>query len=60
MLYYDKIGVEFTGDLDNPDSEGEWVEKVLGSDSLVAIPVNNRTLKLESSDASLNGVTLSR
>jgi hypothetical protein len=60
VLYYDKIGVEFTGDIDNPDSEGEWVEKLLASDSLIAIPVNNRMLKLESSDASLNGAVLKR
>ncbi|MCR5779690.1 MAG: WG repeat-containing protein [Bacteroidaceae bacterium] len=60
VLYYDKVAMEFTGDLDNPDSEGEWVEKLLGSDSLVVIPVNNRTLKIESSDASLNGTTLFR
>ena len=60
VLHYDKVAMEFTGDLDNPDSEGEWVEKLLASDSLIVIPVNNRTLKLQSSDESLNGVTLRR
>ena len=60
VLYYDKMSVEFTGDYDDPDAEGEWEEKVLGSDSLVVIPVNNRTLKIESTDASLNGVILRR
>lgn len=60
VLHYDKVAMEFTGDLDNPDSEGEWVEKLLVSDSLIVIPVNNRTLKLQSSDESLNGVTLRR
>lgn len=58
VLYYDKVSMEFTGDLDNPDSEGEWVEKLIASDSLVVIPVNARTLKIESSDASLNGAVL--
>ena len=60
VLHYDKVAMEFTGDLDNPDSEGEWVEKLLVSDSLIVTPVNNRTLKLQSSDESLNGVTLRR
>lgn len=60
VLYYDKVAMEFTGDLDNPDSEGEWVEKLIASDSLIVTPVNNRTLKLQSSDTSLNGVTLRR
>ena len=60
VLHYDKVAMEFTGDLDNPDSEGEWVEKLLVSDSLIVIPVNNRTLMLKSSDESLNGVTLRR
>ena len=60
MLYYDKIGVEFTGDIDNPDSEGEWVEKLIASDSLFIIPMDSRTLKIESSDASLNGTILKK
>ena len=60
VLYYDKMSVEFTGDYDDPEGEGEWEEKILGSDSLVVIPVNNRTLKIESTDASLNGVILRR
>lgn len=59
-LYYDKVSMEFTGDLDDPDAEGEWVEKLIASDSLFIIPMDSRTLKIESSDASLNGTILKK
>ena len=57
-LHYQKMVMEFSGDPDDFDSEGEWTETVQGEGDLYVVPVDEKTVRLEAKDEELNGKTL--
>ena len=57
-LHYQKVVMEFSGDPDDFDSEGEWTETIQGEGDLYVVPVDEKTVRLEAKDSELKGVTL--
>ena len=55
---YDKLEQQYTGDPDNPDSEGEWIMKKVGSGELTLLPAGAHKLKIDSREKRIKNVTL--
>lgn len=55
---YNKLDIVFTGDPDDPDSEGTWETKKVGSGELTLVPAGAKKVKIESSERRIKGATL--
>ncbi len=55
---YDKMEAQFTGDPDDPDGEGTWETKKVGTGELTLVPAGAKKLKIESTEKRINKATL--
>lgn len=58
-VHYYQMVTDFTGDIDDPDSEGEWVTEKRGEGDLTLIP-QGKKMKIDSKDPTIKGKVLSK
>ncbi|MBO4613201.1 MAG: hypothetical protein J5671_08565 [Bacteroidaceae bacterium] len=55
---YNKMSQEFDGDPDDPDGEGQWITKKVGSGEMILVPAGAKKLKINSSDKRIRNAVL--
>lgn len=55
---YDKMEQQYDGDPDDPDGEGQWVTKKVGSGEFILVSTGDKKLKIEGGDKRIEDVTL--